>query len=211
MSNNIKVALIDDHVLLRRGLAGLLGDNGLDVTIEASNGQNFIEKLTGSQPPDVVLTDISMPVMDGYAVADWLAKNHPAVNILALTMIDDEQAIIKMINRGARGYILKDSQPEELVRAIRTIHEKGFYHTDLVNATLMRSLRPANSEPELTSREIQFLRHSCTEMTYKEIAILMKLSPRTIDGYRDDLFIKLNVKSRIGLVLYAIKHKLLHA
>ena len=170
MNNKIKVALIDDHVLLRRGLAGLLTDNGFEVTVEASNGRNFIDKLQNALLPDVVLTDVNMPVMDGYDTAEWLKKNHQSVKILALTMIDDEQAIIKMVNRGARGYILKDSQPEALVTAINMIHEKGFYHSDLLNVTMMRSLKPPTIHTELTSREIEFLKHSCTEMTYKEIA-----------------------------------------
>jgi two-component system, NarL family, invasion response regulator UvrY len=209
VSDHIKVGLIDDHVLLRRGLAGLLTDSGFEVTIEASNGQQFVEKLAKAELPDVVLTDINMPMMDGYATAEWLRKNYPAIKIMALSMIDDEQAVIKMVHRGATGYILKDSQPEELVSAIRTIHEKGFYHTDLLSNTMLRSLKPATAHVELTPKEITFLQYSCTEMTYKEIATLMSLSPRTIDGYRDDLFLKLSVRSRVGLVLYAIKNKLI--
>jgi two-component system, NarL family, invasion response regulator UvrY len=207
-SEKIKVGLIDDHVLLRRGLAGLLTDNGFKVTVEGSNGRQFIENMKEAEMPDVVLTDINMPVMDGFETAGWLKENYPAVKILALSMLDDEQSILKMVYRGAGGYILKDSQPEELVRAIKSIHEKGYYHTDLLDTTIASSMQPAAASAELSKKELQFLKYSCTDMTYKEIATLMKLSPRTIDGYRDELFVKLNVKSRIGLVLYAIKSKI---
>jgi two-component system invasion response regulator UvrY len=204
----IKVGLIDDHVLLRRGLARLLNDNGFKVTVEGSNGQQFINNMSKGETPDVVLTDIHMPVMDGYAVTGWLNEKYPDIKILALSMIDDEQAIIKMVQNGARGYILKDSLPEDLVTAIKTIHEKGYYHTDLLNKTMMKSIQPLNATLELSKKEIQFLKYSCSDMTYKEIAVLMKSSPRTIDGYRDNLFLKLQVKSRIGLALYALKNKL---
>lgn len=213
---NAKIALADDHVLLRNGLANLLRDLEYDVVFEAGNGQEFIEKLGANALPDVVLMDINMPKMDGYDTAQWLKRNHPDIKVLALSMYDDENAIIRMLKCGARGYILKDSDPAELKLALQALLTKGFYHSELVTGKLIHTINHLD-EPEhssvknllgLNEREIEFLKLVCTEMTYKEIAEQMCLSPRTIDGYRDALFEKLNLKSRVGLVVFAIKNRI---
>lgn len=208
-----KVALVDDHVLLRNGLASLVRDLGYTVSFEASNGEDFIEKLKTNRPPDIVLLDINMPKKDGYETALWLKRNHPAVKVLALSMYDDENAIIRMLKNGARGYILKDAEPEELKAALASVLAKGFHYSDMVTNRLIHTINTLD-EPEnetksllgLAEKEIEFLKLASTEMTYKEIAERMKLSPRTIDGYREALFEKLNVKNRVGLVLFAIKN-----
>jgi two-component system invasion response regulator UvrY len=204
------IALVDDHKLLRTGLAGLLRDLDHNVLLEASNGDDFIAQLKKSPLPEVVLLDINMPVKDGYETALWLKQNKPDIKVLALSMQDDEYAIIKMLKNGARGYILKDADPSELKRAIIALITHGFYYSDLVTGTLLHNIngddknKPTASN--LSDRETEFLKWCCTELTYKEIADKMCVSPRTVDGYRDDLFEKLNVKSRVGLVLYAIKN-----
>lgn len=207
----ISVVLVDDHVLLRSGLAGMLKESGYQVIFEADNGKEFTEKLSPSRLPDIVLLDINMPQMDGYATASWLKTNYPDIKILALSMYDDEEAIIKMLKRGARGYILKDSHPSELKAAIDSLAAKGFYYSEMVTGRLMRTIMDdpgieKAKEDNLADREIEFLKLTATELTYKEIAEQMHLSPRTIDGYRDSLFEKLGIKSRVGLVLYAIKN-----
>lgn len=209
--NSIAIALVDDHILLRNGLAGMLRESGYTVLFEADNGQEFTKKILTEGVPSIVLLDINMPVMDGYATAAFIKKNHPETLILALSMYDDEEAIIKMLKNGARGYILKDAHPADLKAAIDAIVTKGFYYSEMVTGRLMRSIidEPGGEkieEDKLTDRELEFLKLAATEMTYKEIADKMHLSPRTIDGYRDDLFAKLNIKSRVGLVLYAIKN-----
>jgi DNA-binding NarL/FixJ family response regulator len=209
-----KIALADDHALLRNGLANLLRDLEYEVVFEAGNGEEFIEKLAANSLPDIVLMDINMPKMDGYDTAQWLKKNYPDIKVLALSMYDDENAIIRMLRCGAKGYILKDSDPAELKLAIHALLTKGFYHSELVTGKLIHTINhldePENSSVKnllgLNEREIEFLKLVCTEMTYKEIAEQMCLSPRTIDGYRDSLFEKLVVKSRVGLVLFAIKN-----
>jgi two-component system invasion response regulator UvrY len=204
------IALVDDHKLLRTGLAGLLRDLDHNVLLEASNGDDFIAQLKKSPLPEVVLLDINMPVKNGYETALWLKQNKPDIKVLALSMQDDEYAIIKMLKNGARGYILKDADPSELKRAIIALITHGFYYSDLVTGTLLHNIngddknKPTASN--LSDRETEFLKWCCTELTYKEIADKMCVSPRTVDGYRDDLFEKLNVKSRVGLVLYAIKN-----
>lgn len=204
------LALVDDHIMLRDGLAKLLREMDYQVVCQADNGDDFIEKLKKGPVPDVALLDINMPHKDGYETAVWLRKAHPDVKVLALSMYDDEYAVIKMLKSGARGYILKDADPSELRRAINALLDKGFYHSDLVTGTLIHTINQDGDGPAnvsgLNAKEIEFLKLVCSEMTYKEIAERMFVSPRTVDGYRDDLFEKLGVKSRVGLVLFAIKN-----
>ncbi len=208
------IALADDHVLLRNGLANLLQDLDFEVVFQADNGKQFIEKLKTHTPPQVVLMDINMPVMDGYDTTLWLKKNHPDVKVLALSMYNDENAIIRMLKSGAKGYLLKDSSPSELKAAIRSLVTKGFYYSELVTGTLIHTINHMD-DPEsatikdvlgLNERELEMLKLICTELTFKEIAEKMQISPRTVDGYRDILLEKLQCKSRIGLVIFAIKN-----
>lgn len=214
MKQTVKVALADDHVLLRKGLAGVVDSFGeYAVLFEADNGKHFMEQIAKHGEPDIVLLDINMPEMDGYATAQWLREYYPLVNVLALSMYDNESAIIKMFKAGAKGYILKDSEPPELKTALDSIQTKGFYYSELVTGRLIHSINKMDEQENnqqhktvLNERELEFLKLACTEMTYKEIADKMFLSPRTIDGYRDALFEKLQLKTRVGLVMYAIKN-----
>ena len=207
------IVLTDDHILLRNGLAALVKNLGHTVLFEADNGKDFINKLDKKNLPELVLMDINMPEMDGYETALWLKINYPEVKVLALSMYDNENSIIRMLKSGAKGYILKDSEPVELKAAIDAVITKGYYYSDLVSGKLIHAINKiddegndVNSLNNLNERETDFLKYACTEMTYKEIAEKMFLSPRTIDGYRDTLFEKLHVKTRVGLVIYAIKN-----
>ena len=207
------IALADDHVLLRNGLASLIKNFGHQVLFEANNGEDVIRLVQEGRKPDLILMDINMPVKDGYETSSWLRENHPDIKVLALSMLDDENAIIRMIKNGARGYLLKESEPGELRDAINAVLQKGFYYSEMVTGRLVHSISGVDEESQnsqqvmlLTEREIEFLKLACTEMTYKEIAAKMFLSPRTIDGYRDALFLKLDIKTRTGLVIYAIKN-----
>jgi len=218
MNKVTKVVLVDDHALLRNGLATLVSTIGYPVLYECSNGRELIDKVSKSEVPDLVLMDLSMPELDGFETTLWLKQNHPSINVIALSMYDDENSIIRMIKNGARGYILKDTNPNELKQAIDSVMSKGFYYSDLVSGRLIRSIRDDDDEESkgkkqmsgLNEKEREFLKYAATEMTYKEIAQQMHLSPRTIDGYRDGLFEKLGVKSRVGLVLFAIKNGIIH-
>ena len=134
------IALADDHVLLRNGLAGLLNELNYEVVFEADNGKQFIEKIKTHTAPQLVLMDINMPEMDGYDTTLWLKKNHPQVKVLALSMFNDENAIIRMMKNGAKGYILKDSSPAELKAALQALETKGFYHSELVTGTLIHTI-----------------------------------------------------------------------
>jgi DNA-binding NarL/FixJ family response regulator len=209
----IKIVIADDHVVLRNGLAELINKLGYNVLFQASNGREITERLTSSFVPDIILMDINMPEMDGFATTSWVKNHYKKVKVIALTMYDDEGAIIRMLKNGARGYLLKSSEADELQRAIESVYIKGFYYSEMVTGALFRSVREdeeAGIVSRLNEREIQFLKLSATEMTYKEIADVMFVSPRTVDGYREMLFEKLNVKSRIGLVLFAIKNRIVH-
>ncbi len=207
------IVLVDDHALLRKGLATLVKNLGHEVLFEADNGKHFIENLQPKSLPDIVLLDINMPEMDGYQTAGWIKTNHPSIKTLALSMYDDENSIIRMLKNGAKGYLLKDSEPSELQDAIVALMKKGYYYSDLVSGKLINAINKIDDDGsdlknliKLTNREIDFLKYTCTELTYKEIADELCVSPRTVDGYRGDLFEKLQVKSRIGLVIYAIRN-----
>jgi len=205
----IQVALADDHAILRKGVAELISKfEHMSVAYEAGNGKELLEITAGeAQIPDVFILDINMPVMNGYETARALKQKYPNCRILALSMYDNELNIIKMLRNGANGYVLKDADPSELRNAILQIHEHGFYYSDLVTGRLMKMLQSPGGKADTTlnEKELQFLALCCTEKTYREIAEEMVLSPRTIDGYREALFAKLDVKSRTGLAIYAIK------
>lgn len=207
-----KIVLVDDHELLRTALSELVKKTGHQVLFEAGNGKEFIEKLKSSTVPDIVLLDINMPEMDGYETAAWIKQQHPKIKILALSMYDNENSVIRMLRNGAVGYILKASKPFELSIAISSLMEKGFYHSELVTGKLIHAINRLDEDGGglknliyLSEKETAFLQFAATELTYKEIAEKMFVSIRTIDGYREDLCSKLNLKSRIGLALYAIK------
>ena len=206
----IAIAIVDDHTLFRSGLANLLEEfDEIEVVFEAIHGQDLQVKLSHHKPISVVLMDISMPIMDGYTTTRWLTTNHPNINILALSMFEDEKAIIEMLKAGAGGYLLKESKPSDLLLAIQTIQEKGFYINDLVSGRLISTLKKEPTKTVFTEKELIFLQLCSTETTYKEIAIEMNVSHRTVDNYRESLFTKLNLNSRIGLVVYGIKNGLI--
>ena len=203
------IVLVDDHVLLRNGLASLVTTLQYDVIMECSNGKELTEQLNQDNLPDLILMDINMPLMNGYETTLWLKNNYPEVKVVALSMYDDEQSVIRMIKNGARGYILKDTRPQDLHYALDSVLTKGFYYSDMVTGKFIHSMKEDKETSiisKLKSTEIEFLKLAATELTYKEIAQKMHLSPRTIDGYRDQLFEKLGIKSRVGLVIFAIKH-----
>lgn len=209
MEEQINIAIVDDHTLFRNGVAALMSEfDELKIIFDAENGKQLQQQLLKHPLPDVVLMDINMPVMDGYDTTRWLKKEYPRVRVLALSMFEDDKAVIQMIKCGAGGYVLKESKPKELLEAIRTIHQKGVFINDMVSGKLIRSVKDEEALPDLSKKELEFLKLSCSELTYKEIADLMFVSPRTVDNYRESLFQKLNIKSRTGLVLYAIQNEI---
>lgn len=208
---NFTVAIADDHRLIAESLSHLINDSTeFRVTVLANNGKAMLETLAkANAEPDICILDINMPIMNGVETARELTQKHPNIKLLALSMNDDEASVIQMIRAGCRGYLLKDCTQAELHRALSEILEKGFYYSDFVTGKLVHTIHREEKAPEpqikLSDREMEFLKYAASEMTYKEIAITMKLSERTIDGYREALFDKLQVRSRVGLVLYAIR------
>lgn len=205
----IKVAIADDHALFRKGLFEILsGFQEIEPIMEASTGKELLEKIAANKvKPEVCILDINMPVMNGYDTAKAIREKHKKIKILALSMYDNESNIIKMLRSGAHGYVLKDVEPDQLRNAIISIFQDGYYHSDLITNDILRASK-GSGEPELalTQKELAFLKYSCSDLTYKEIADQMGLSHRTVEGYRDILFEKLNVRSRTGLALYAVKN-----
>lgn len=219
MSESRQIAIVDDHAMFRKGLCALINlFPNYKVLLDAANGQDLIRQLDPGNLPDIVLLDIAMPEMDGYQTAGWLTTNYPGIPVLALSTMDAETAIIKMIRSGAKGYVLKDAEPAELKQAFDEVLRSGYYYNDLVTRKVMRSVNQLvddkndlNAFARLTDRELQFLRLASSEKPYKEIAAEMFVSERTVDGYRDALFKKLNVTTRVGLVMYAIRNGLVQA
>ena len=209
----VKVIVTDDHVLLRNALARLVNSfDGYNVLAEADNGRDLKTKILQHLVPDIVLLDVNMPEMDGFETTKWLHKNYPHVKVLALSMLSDEKTIIKMFRLGAKGYLLKNTDAEELKRALDSVVAKNVYLSEYVSQKLIKGL---NNDAEqdtkpviLNEREREFLRWTCTELAYKDIAEKMNLSSRTIDDYRQALFTKLKVHSRVGLAMYAIRNGL---
>lgn len=206
-----KVAIVDDHVLFAQALENLVNTfDEFHVIYQAKNGKDFLEKLCANDnKPDMVLLDINMPQLNGIETMGILQQKYPAIKVLALSMDDEENTIIKMLRAGAKGYLLKDIHPKVFYNAMTDVMEKGYYYSEKVTSLVVNALHQGDiPKVALKDREIEFLKLACTEKTYKEIADDMNLSPKTIDGYREALFDKLEVKSRIGLVLFAIKHDL---
>ncbi|MDP4213639.1 MAG: response regulator transcription factor [Bacteroidota bacterium] len=213
MRETRNIAIVDDHTMFRKGLAVLINlFPSYHVLLDVANGREFTEVLDRDQLPDIVLLDIHMPVMDGYATASWLRAHYPEIKVMALSTMDSDVSIIKMIHHGARGYILKDADPKELKLAFDEIMDKGFYYNEILTRKVIQSIHHGSESgdgfPKLTDRELEFLQHACSEKNYQQIAREMFVSERTVDGYRESLFKKFNVSNRVGLVLYAIRNQL---
>jgi two-component system invasion response regulator UvrY len=210
--STITVALADDHILLRNALANLINNFGdCKVIAQASTGQELINLIQNGKVPNVAILDLNMPEGNGYETARWLRDNFPDVQVLMLTMFDSDLALIRLLQAGVKGFLKKDIHPSELKFAIRSVAESGYYYSHNATGKLVNLFRrgketSAIHKAVLSDIEILFLKCCATELTYKEIAIDMNLNPRTVDNLRDNLFAKLDVKSRVGLAMYAIKH-----
>ena len=208
-----KVILADDHVLLRDALAALIDSfEECKIIAVASNGKELVRLIEAGQLPHIVVLDLNMPEMDGYETAQWLQDTHPDIKILILTMYDSEIALIRLLQVGVRGFLKKDIHPYELKTALLSVADDGYYYAHNTTgklASLFQKNQQNKSSLEkamLTKLDIDFLKMASTDMTYKEIAQAMNITPRAIDGYRDSLFEKLDVKSRVGLAIYAVKN-----
>lgn len=214
----INVIIADDHVLYRAGvITALSSKKDIKILAEADNGQHLLNLLKGIQP-DVILLDIQMPIMDGIATLPEIKKLYPGIKIIMLTMMDDQSMITKLMELGANSYLTKTSDSEIIYEAIKTCHEQEFYFNSLTNKALLNNLRqktPVNSiklqqeDATLSEKEITVLRLMCEEKSTREIAEVVELSPRTIEAIRDKLKTKTGAKSTAGLIMFAVKNKLL--
>lgn len=210
--NYHKIILADDHIVLRDALANFIDSLAeYKVIARADSGKELIAFIEQGNIPHLIILDLNMPVLDGYETAKWLRQYHPEIKILVLTMYDSDIALIRLLQEGVRGFLKKDIHPNELKKAIASVLENGYYYSHNTNAKLSNvffktfETNASIDKTILTQMEIDFLKLVATDKTYKEIAHELHLSPRTIDHYRETLFVKLDVKSRVGLAIYAIK------
>jgi len=210
----IKLALVDDQALFRKGLISLIAEfEELKIVIESQNGQEFIEALKGAKP-HVVLLDLQMPVMDGIEVTKYLVKRYPEIKIIILTMHDDEEFVLHLAEIGAHGFLLKSSDIETVVDAIYAVRGGKYYFKEDISTLLVKGLtknskiKQGFSDPQLTEREMEVVRLICKEYTNREISEKMGVSLRTVDGHRERILQKINAHNTAGIVLYAVKHGL---
>lgn len=213
----IKLGIVDDHKIFRNGLKATLEDCGdFELVLEASNGKELIGLLT-DKTPDVILMDIKMPEMDGIQTANYVHQHFKDIKILALSMFNEDKYIVDMMKAGASGYLLKNAEPEEIIEAVATVHNKGFYFNEHLSITLIKQLvgndqadNIPNNRTDLNEREIEVLKLVCQECSNQEIADKIFLSVRTVEGYRARLFEKTGSKNLVGLVIYAIKRGIIN-
>ena len=212
---NLDLALVDDHKLFRKGLLGLLEviDHPVNIIFEADNGLDMQKKIKADNLPEIILMDINMPHMNGFESVTWLNKNYPQIKVLVVSMVESEESIMKMLKLGVKGYLSKDVEPAELRNALMAIINKGFYYTDYITGKLLHTLQNEDAnQPDMTiinslnEKEKRFVQLACSDNTYVEIAAQMFVSPKTVDNYRESVFEKFNIKSRVALALYAVKH-----
>lgn len=214
----IKVAIADDHKIFRSGVINSLTPYGnVNVVFEAEDGEHLLQ-IIGQDVPDVILMDLKMPKMDGIQATIKVKQLYPDVKVIILTMYEDDNFIVHLVENGANAYLLKNSEPEEIYEAICTTFDKGFYFNENVNLALLKKVlhknkqqfKPAFSEKvQLTEREMEVLQLICNELTTQEISEQIYLSPRTVEGLRQKLLEKMNVKNTVGLVVYAFRNGLI--
>jgi DNA-binding NarL/FixJ family response regulator len=203
----IRLAYAEDHLVVRQGLVNLLSlFDEFQFTLEAEDGEDLIQKLKRADViPDVCILDMNMPIKNGLETLKEVRPQWPDLKVLMLTQYDDEDLVIRVMRHGASGFITKSCNVESLRYAINTVYERNYYHSEILSDTSPNAIYDEQLCPNLSEREILFLKYCCEDKTYKEIAEILHLSSRTVEGYRDHLFEKLKIKTRIGLVMYAIR------
>ena len=217
------VALVDDHNLVRKGLVNLVNSMpGYRVVLEAANGRELTQLLGSGPDPLLAIIDLSMPIMDGFATIRWLSQNRPNIRAIALTFDGSEQAIIRALREGAKGFLLKDVEPEDLHRALDSVRDNGYVESDLQLRTVTTH-RAANEPPyerqrakvlsAISERERDFIVLACApeEYTYDQIAERMGVKPSTVEAHRKNVFDRFGIRSKAGLVIFAYRWALVHA
>lgn len=212
MKTKINLAVVDDQHLFRQGMVSLLKEfKELAVMMEASNGKELIAQLQ-HQMPDVILLDLEMPVMDGIETTETLKSKYPGVKIIVLTMHNEEEMIVHLIEKGVHGFLPKNEDIEIVVDAIYAVRESGYFFNEHVSKAMIRGLmnskkiKPSFNPVKLLDKELEVIKLICKEYTNKEIAEILSLSNRTIDGYRERILKKIGAKNTVGIVMYAVKN-----
>lgn len=211
----IRYAIADDHKIFRQGVIFSLSDfDNLEAVGEAGNGREMVDLIPAINP-HVILMDLRMPEMDGVEATQYIHQHYPDIRVLVLSMYDDEKFIVHLMESGAAGYLLKNAEPDEIRMAIESAFNNGYYFTDLINRAMLKKIvthkqfKPSfNNDIQLTDRELEVLRLICEEYTAPEIANMIYLSPRTVEGIRAKLTEKIGVKNIAGLVMYAVRNGL---
>jgi len=213
--NPIRIAIADDSKIYREGFKLCLSsDKNLRVISETGNGEELVKTIE-KDLPDIIIMDLNMPVMDGMEATKIIRKKYEHVKVLVVTMYDSEKFIIYLLENGANGYLLKNAEPTEIIKAIYTVHENGYYFNDLVNKVLLKNLVTKNNlklsfnkNIKLTEREQEVLKMICEEKTIEEIGQAFLLSERSVEGIREKLIEKVGVRNTAGLVMFAVKNGL---
>ncbi|MBX2934995.1 MAG: response regulator transcription factor [Ferruginibacter sp.] len=214
--NDIKVAIADDHKLFRKGvILSLRSYSNIKFVLEADDGDELIEKIPEFEP-DVILCDLKMPKKDGIDTTKIISKKFPNIRVIILTMYEDERFVGHLMDCGAAGYLLKNTDPSEIKKAITDVMRTGFYLNPFVNKVLIKKkyskqkFNPTlTSEIVLSEREKEVLTLVCMEFTASEIAGKMDISARTVEAIKDRLMERFGVKNSVGLVFYAMKNSLI--
>jgi two-component system, NarL family, invasion response regulator UvrY len=208
----VNVAIADDHEISLTGLSEIISEmDGFKVNIVAGNGKELYDKIVvAKEIPDIVTLDISMPVWDGYQTIEAIHAKWPEIKILIITMHNHEMGIIKMLRSGASGYLMKNSKPHEIKKAILSIHERGHYFNETASSSMFNKLKVSDNKSSLTEKELQLLRYCASGMTYKQIAGHMKTNERNVHVYRVSLFEKFKVNTREELILCALRMGMLY-
>lgn len=212
--DTIRISLVDDHALFRNGLKLLLDNtNNLKVVAEAANGKEFVDQLTPDNAPDVVLMDISMPVMNGIEATREAIGIAPQMKIIALSMFGEEEYYYEMINAGAKGFLLKNSDIADVLKAIeQVVAGNSFFSQDILYNVIRKfqpHKEPDTSDANFSKRELQVLKEICKGLSNQEIADSLFISKRTVDKHRSNLLSKTNSKNTANLIMYAIKNKII--
>lgn len=208
-NNTIRLAIADDQYLVRQGITTIIrSDPSFEIVLEAANGMELIYGLQNCNPfPDICALDICMPGLNGYETLKQIRQHWPHLKVLVLAECFHEFSMFEMIRNGANGYLEKKENPRRLLHALASVYFNGSYFPEASSKVICDIQRGGNPFiPKITEREMEFLTHTCSELHYREIAQLMGVSSRTVEAFRDSLFAKFNITSRVGLAIFAIRN-----
>ncbi|MFV8367734.1 response regulator [Flavobacterium sp. XS1P27] len=218
MSKTIQIILVDDEILFRKGISFLLGrETNIEIIFEASNGDELISFLQNNKNshPDIIIMDLKMPIINGVEATKIIRKEFPEIKIIALTSYDSKSFVANMIDVGAVSYLIKNATPQELLTTINEVASKGFYYTDyvmkIIQADVLTNKKTKSNFGNnfLSPREIEVLKLICTQKSTVEIAEQLFISPRTVEGHRNNLLLKTESRNIAGLVVYAVQNELM--